>query len=246
MDPRTPHYLRFVRTLALATTLALPACGDATTRTPSDDPADQTSTTTASSGTGSATTAPTGTATMTATATDTSTTSVSAPEDAGPAATPRPGSAPARCRRSTCRFDGLTPMLAPLTAALTGTRIEAEYRAVASSLARVRPTAHAFDVGAYEPRAVARARGLWSIAWSTSTPPRPCSRRWRRSSFEANATIDATAVALRMGHDELVHAEACAGVVVAMGGVARRMRHTDVVAIARTPAARPRSGRCAT
>jgi len=28
MDPRTPHYLRFVRTLALATTLALPACAD--------------------------------------------------------------------------------------------------------------------------------------------------------------------------------------------------------------------------
>ncbi len=28
MDARTPHYLRFARTLALATTLALPACAD--------------------------------------------------------------------------------------------------------------------------------------------------------------------------------------------------------------------------
>jgi hypothetical protein len=28
MDARTPHYLRFARTLALATTLALPACSD--------------------------------------------------------------------------------------------------------------------------------------------------------------------------------------------------------------------------
>lgn len=29
MDARTPHYLRFARTLALATTIALPACGAA-------------------------------------------------------------------------------------------------------------------------------------------------------------------------------------------------------------------------
>jgi hypothetical protein len=52
---------------------------------------------------------------------------------------------------------------------------------------------------------------------------------------EANATLDATAVTLRMAHDELVHAEACAGVVEAMGGVGRRMRETDVVLIARHP-----------
>jgi hypothetical protein len=38
-----------------------------------------------------------------------------------------------------------------------------------------------------------------------------------------------------MAHDEFVHAEACARTVVAMGGVARRMRDTNVVPIARHP-----------
>jgi hypothetical protein len=90
MDARTPHYLRFVRTLALATTLALPACGDADDSTPSDDPADQ-ATTSASSGSGPAATAtmptaaPTGTATMTAAATDI------AVEDAGTRSDASPG-----------------------------------------------------------------------------------------------------------------------------------------------------------
>jgi hypothetical protein len=52
---------------------------------------------------------------------------------------------------------------------------------------------------------------------------------------EANATLDASAVALRMAHDELVHAEVCARVVVAMGGLGRRVRETDVAVIARHP-----------
>jgi hypothetical protein len=126
-------------------------------------------------------------------------------------------------------------MFAPLTAALTGTRIEAEYRAVATSLARVRPTTHAFDAGAYEPRAVARARGLWSDRMVDEYTSTTVFAALASQLVEANATIDATAVALRMGHDECVHAEACGAVVAAMGGAARRMRSTDVVAIARHP-----------
>jgi hypothetical protein len=126
-------------------------------------------------------------------------------------------------------------MLAPLTASLTGTRIEAEYRAVASSLARVRPSVHTFDAGAYDPRAVARARALWSDRMVDEYTSTTVFSALASQLVEANATLDATAVTLRMAHDELVHAEACAGVVVAMGGVARRMRDTDVVAIARHP-----------
>jgi hypothetical protein len=57
MDDRMPHYLRFARTLALATTLALPACSDGGDSSATDDaPAEQTESTATSSGTGSSTT----------------------------------------------------------------------------------------------------------------------------------------------------------------------------------------------
>jgi hypothetical protein len=126
-------------------------------------------------------------------------------------------------------------MLAPLTASLTGTRIEAEYRAAAASLARVRPTAHTFDAGGYDPRAVARARALWSDRMVNEYTSTTVFSALSSQLVEANATIDATAVTLRMAHDELIHAEVCAGVVTAMGGVASRMRDTSVTPIARHP-----------
>ena len=129
----------------------------------------------------------------------------------------------------------MTPVLAPLTPALTGTRIEVEYRAAASSLARVRPTAHAFDAGAYDPRAVARARALWSDRMVNEYTSTTVFAALAAQLVEANATLDASAVALRMAHDELVHAEVCAAVVTAMGGAARRMRDTSVAPIARHP-----------
>ncbi|MBX3224270.1 MAG: ferritin-like domain-containing protein [Labilithrix sp.] len=52
---------------------------------------------------------------------------------------------------------------------------------------------------------------------------------------EANATLDATAVVLRMAQDELRHSEICGRVVRAMGGSSQRTRDTRVVAIARHP-----------
>ncbi len=130
-------------------------------------------------------------------------------------------------------------MLAPLTAALTGTRIEAEYRAAASALGRVRTSPHAFDAGAYDPRAVARARAFWSDRMVNEYTSTTVFAQLASQLVEANATLDASAVALRMAHDELVHAEACARVVVAMGGVGRRVRDTGVAVIARHPGCSP-------
>lgn len=126
-------------------------------------------------------------------------------------------------------------MLAELSAALTGTRIEEEYRAVATAIARVSPTAHVFDAAAYDPVAVAKARALWSERMVNEYTSTTVFSALAAQLVEANATLDATAVTLRMAHDELVHAEICAGVVTAMGGHALRMRETDVTAIARHP-----------
>jgi hypothetical protein len=130
-------------------------------------------------------------------------------------------------------------MLAPLTAALTGTRIETEYQKAAAQLSRVQASPHTFDAGAYDPRAVARARGFWSDRMVTEYTSTTVFSALASQLVEANATLDASAVALRMAHDELVHAEACARVVVAMGGKGRRMRETDVAVIARHPGCSP-------
>lgn len=64
MDARTPHYLRFARSLAMATTLALPACAGPDDPAAADGQGDETSTTTTGTGAGagpSASAAPTAT-----------------------------------------------------------------------------------------------------------------------------------------------------------------------------------------
>lgn len=84
MDDRMPHYLRFARTLALATTLALPACSDGGDSSATDDHGDETGSTATSSGTGSATT-PSPIATVTTVPT------TIAPHDKDPGAGGSPG-----------------------------------------------------------------------------------------------------------------------------------------------------------
>lgn len=86
MDDRMPHYLRFARTLALATTLALPACSDGGDSSATDDPqAEQGESTATSTGTGTPTT-PITTATPMPT--------VIAPHDAGTGGSPGKVSGP--------------------------------------------------------------------------------------------------------------------------------------------------------
>lgn len=130
-------------------------------------------------------------------------------------------------------------MLAPFTAALTGTRIEAEYRALSDSMARVCPTTAVFDASAYDQRAVALARRLWSDRMVNEYTSTTVFSALAAQLVEANASLDTTAVTLRMAHDELVHAEVCAKVVVAMGGDVLRMRDPRVVPIARHPGCSP-------
>lgn len=126
-------------------------------------------------------------------------------------------------------------MLAPFTAALTGTTIEKEFRALASSIARVSPSDAVFDVRAYDPLSVARGRKHWSERMVDEYGSTAVFGALATQMMEANAPLDATAVALRMGQDELIHAEACARVVKALGGPPGRLRETDPTPIARHP-----------
>jgi hypothetical protein len=126
-------------------------------------------------------------------------------------------------------------VIAPFTTQLSGTSIEGEYRALAASLARVATPARTFDARAYDPRSLARARAHWSRRMIDEYTSTTVFGALAAQLMEANAPLDTTAVALRMGQDELVHAEACARVVTALGGEVTRMRDTGVIAIARHP-----------
>jgi hypothetical protein len=83
---------------------------------------------------------------------------------------------------------------------------------------------------------VAKARALWSDRMVNEYTSTTVFSALAAQLVEANATLDTTAVMLRMAQDELVHAEICAGVVTAMGGEASRVRDTSVTPIARHPA----------
>ncbi|MFT3764036.1 MAG: ferritin-like domain-containing protein [Minicystis sp.] len=126
-------------------------------------------------------------------------------------------------------------MIADLAPRTSGTLLEAEYRALDAGLARTRSAPLVFDARAYDPRSVARARGLWLERMENEYSSTTVFSQLAGQLMEANATLDATAVTLRMAQDELRHAELCAAVVRAMGGEARRARETSIVAIARHP-----------
>ena len=131
-------------------------------------------------------------------------------------------------------------MLAPFSASLTGTALEREYRALATSIARVPPVDSSFDPSAYDRRSVARARAHWSARMVDEYTSTSVFGALAAQLMEANAPLDTTAVALRMGQDELIHAEACSGVVAALGGDVTPMREASLTQIARHPGLAPR------
>jgi hypothetical protein len=131
-------------------------------------------------------------------------------------------------------------MLAPFSASLTGTPLEREYRSLAASIARVPFTKPSFDARAYDPVSIARARAHWSTRMVDEYTSTSVFGALAAQLMEANAPLDATAVTLRMGQDELIHAEACSGVVAALGGEVTPMRETSLLRVARHPGVSPR------
>ena len=126
-------------------------------------------------------------------------------------------------------------MFALLSATLSGTTIEQEYRALASSIARVPVVDPAFDRDAYDPRSVTRAAEHWSMRMADEYSSVAVFGALATQMMEANAPLDTTAVTLRMAQDELIHAEACARVVAALGGNPTRMRDARLFRVARHP-----------
>ncbi len=122
---------------------------------------------------------------------------------------------------------------ADLTIAFTGGPLEKEYRAVCDALARVKPEPGVvFDPKTYDPRAIERVRAMWLERMAFEHRSTTVFSFLAAQLMEANATLDAKLVMLRMAQDELRHTETCGRVVEALGGTASRRSRIDVEPLA--------------
>ncbi len=101
---------------------------------------------------------------------------------------------------------------------LSGTPLEEEYRDVDAAIRRTEPLVTTFDAGAYDPRAVEAARASWTQRMFVEHRSTTVFSSLASQLVEANATLDAKLVMLRMAQDELRHTETCGEVVRALGG----------------------------
>ena len=100
------------------------------------------------------------------------------------------------------------------------TPIGKEYRHVATTMMRCTRAVRDFDAKAYDPRAVEQARAMWKVRMLSEYRLTSVFSALAAQLMEARASLEATTVVLRMGQDELRHAEACGEALVALGAKA--------------------------
>ena len=111
----------------------------------------------------------------------------------------------------------------------SGTPLEKEYRLVCDGLGRTETLVTVFDEKRYDARAVTTVRDQWLQRMGAEHRSTTVFSNLAAQLIEANATLDAKVVMLRMAQDELRHTETCGEVVRAMGG---EPRHTMDVTVA--------------
>jgi hypothetical protein len=120
-----------------------------------------------------------------------------------------------------------------LTCEMSSTPVADDYASDSAKLLRCERHVRTFDASLYRPETVERARAMWSFRMeaehrSTSVFAALCGQI-----MEAGAPLDMQGAVLRMGLDELRHAEACAEVVRAMGGTPAREVTQTTASLAR-------------
>ena len=125
------------------------------------------------------------------------------------------------------------PRLREVSYTGSGTAIEKEYRALDAALARTARTVVGFDAKAYDPRAISRAIVSWRARMEGEHRSTTVFSSLAAQLVEANATLDAKTVMLRMAQDELRHTETCGQVVTALGGGTSAMMDVSVAKLAR-------------
>jgi hypothetical protein len=127
-------------------------------------------------------------------------------------------------------------MFAELVPKPGATLLAREYRALVSAQERIAPpTSITIDVAAYDPRSVAHAASHWRKRMMDEYASTTVFSQLMAQLVEANASLDASAVTLRMAQDEFRHAETCGRMTEALGGKPSIVRDTTVHPIAIHP-----------
>lgn len=108
--------------------------------------------------------------------------------------------------------------MSTLKPALSETPLAEEHRRVAAALERIAPREVAFDASLYPAETVAKVREQWRTRMVFEHRSSTVFSQLAGQLQEANATLDAQLVMLRMSQDELRHTGTCAEVVRALGG----------------------------
>lgn len=108
-----------------------------------------------------------------------------------------------------------------VTAVSSDGPITAEYRAVISSIRQCEPRLHRFDPALYPTDVVEAARQWWMLMMRTEYESSSVFVDLALQMRQIDAPLDVQVVVLRMGQDELHHAEICARVIEALGAEAR-------------------------
>lgn len=99
----------------------------------------------------------------------------------------------------------------------SGTPLDAELAAIEKALARIPPSTASFDRSAWEPAAIASLTAQWTFRMGFEHRSSMVFSQLAQQLFEANASLDAKVVMMRMAQDELRHTATCATVLEALG-----------------------------
>ncbi len=105
---------------------------------------------------------------------------------------------------------------ATLTATPSSTPLADESRAYDRALDRIAPSQHVFDASRYSPEAVRTVAQQWRYRMAFEHRSSMVFSQLAQQLYEANASLDAKIVMLRMASDELRHTGTCAAVIEAL------------------------------
>jgi hypothetical protein len=129
-------------------------------------------------------------------------------------------------------------VIATLIPEPSSTPIADTYREIARAVERTSDHG-AFDASAYDPRSVAAACAHFRKRMVDEYESTTVFSSLAAQLVEANASLDASVVTLRMAQDEFRHAELCGRVVRALGGSSRASRDCTVRPLATHPGCTP-------
>ncbi len=107
-------------------------------------------------------------------------------------------------------------MPARLTAVVSSTPLAAESRAIDVALARIAPSPHRFEPSLYSPAALQTVAAQWRHRMIFEHRSSMVFSQLAAQLYEANASLDAKIVMMRMAQDELRHTGTCAEVLRAL------------------------------